>query len=84
MIDATWAEVIVSGVPIGRWRLEGDLVIVQSRAVPDVEQMVRHEGAPEEVARNLVREMALWPQVWGRTVTEDQPRRVMSPRREGA
>lgn len=63
MADGEWTEVIVTGVPIGRWRAEGDLVIVQSRAMPDVEQMVRHEGAPEEVARNLVCEMALWPQV---------------------
>lgn len=52
-----WIEVFVSAVPIGRWRAEADLVFVQSRAVPDLEQIVRHGGAPEEVARSLLDEM---------------------------
>ena len=84
MTDNEWAEVFIAAVPIGRWRSEGNLVIVQSRAVPDVEQMVGHGGAPEEAARDLVCEMALWPQVRRGTVTEDQLRRVTPARCEGA
>lgn len=61
MPDDDWTEVLQSGVPIGRYRVHGDLVTVQSRFEPGIEMVSRHEGNAAGVARGVIGDLIARP-----------------------